>query len=401
MARLPTPGSDDGTWGTVLNDFLAVAHDSGGGLKAGAVSSSTIQDNSVSGSKLQDGSVTNAKLDSGAGSDGQVLTKDSASSGGFKWTSTAGTPDATTSTKGLVQLAGDLGGVGTAAAAPIISNNAITNGKIADNAVTSAKIADGTIVDADISASAAIAKSKLAALNIGDADVSAISESKVTNLTTDLAATEKTANKGTAGGYASLDGSTKVPIAQIPTGTTGTTVALGNDSRITGAEQTVNKGAASGYAGLNASTHVPTGQLGSGTADSTTFLRGDSTWVTVSGGGPAVTPTNGGGETYYDIGNSGTAATADLTNGNVQKLTLTGNCTLTLANPAAGAMRAMTLLVFQDGTGSRTITWPASVKWGIAGAPVLSTAATKMDIVSLFTVDGGTTWYGALGAKGY
>lgn len=46
----------------------------------------------------------------------------------------------------------------------------------------------GSVVDASVSASAAIAKSKLAALAIVDADVSAISESKITNLTTDLAA---------------------------------------------------------------------------------------------------------------------------------------------------------------------------------------------------------------------
>jgi hypothetical protein len=63
---------------------------------------------------------------------------------------------------------------------------------------------------------------------VGDSQVSSISESKVTNLTSDLAAKEATANKGAAGGYASLDGSTKVPIAQIPTGSSGTTVALGN-----------------------------------------------------------------------------------------------------------------------------------------------------------------------------
>jgi hypothetical protein len=25
MSRLPTPGSDSGTWGTVLNDFLSVS----------------------------------------------------------------------------------------------------------------------------------------------------------------------------------------------------------------------------------------------------------------------------------------------------------------------------------------------------------------------------------------
>lgn len=40
--------------------------------------------------------------------------------------------------------------------------------------------------------------------------------------------TELVANKGQANGYASLDASTKIPIAQIPTGSSGTTVAIGN-----------------------------------------------------------------------------------------------------------------------------------------------------------------------------
>lgn len=33
MARLPTVGSDDGNWGTVLNDFLSQSHNSDGSLK--------------------------------------------------------------------------------------------------------------------------------------------------------------------------------------------------------------------------------------------------------------------------------------------------------------------------------------------------------------------------------
>ncbi|HJP96515.1 MAG TPA: glycosyl hydrolase family 28-related protein [Candidatus Saccharimonadales bacterium] len=38
MARLPNPGSDAGTWGTVLNDFLSVAHNSDGTLQSSQVS---------------------------------------------------------------------------------------------------------------------------------------------------------------------------------------------------------------------------------------------------------------------------------------------------------------------------------------------------------------------------
>jgi hypothetical protein len=115
----------------------------------------------------------------------------------------------------------------------------------------------------------------------------------------------------------------------------------------------------------------------------------------------AVQVVNGGGETYSDAGNSGAALSINLANGNVQKLTLTANCTLTLTSPATGAMRSVTLLVFQDATGSRTITWPGTVKWGTAGAPTLTTTASKMDLVSLFTIDGGTNWYGVAGAQGF
>lgn len=44
---------------------------------------------------------------------------------------------------------------------------------------------------------------------------------------------EQAANKGVANGYASLGATVQVPIAQIPTGQTGTTVPLGNDARFT------------------------------------------------------------------------------------------------------------------------------------------------------------------------
>ena len=42
MARLPTPGGDDGTWGTVLNDYLSQVHAADGTLKASVVTTSQI-----------------------------------------------------------------------------------------------------------------------------------------------------------------------------------------------------------------------------------------------------------------------------------------------------------------------------------------------------------------------
>ena len=46
---------------------------------------------------------------------------------------------------------------------------------------------------------------------------------------------ENSTNKGAANGYASLDAGTKLPIAQIPTGVTALTVAIGNDARLSDA----------------------------------------------------------------------------------------------------------------------------------------------------------------------
>lgn len=82
-----------------------------------------------------------------------------------------------------------------------LHDDAVTTVKIADDSITSAKIVDGTIVNADISASAAIAKSKLAALNITDSDISsgaAIDQSKVANLTADLSGKAATVHTHTA-----------------------------------------------------------------------------------------------------------------------------------------------------------------------------------------------------------
>jgi hypothetical protein len=82
MPRLPKPGEDDGTWGGILNEFLEVEHNDDGSLK-----------------------------DSGALSDYATKTyADSAAA--------AGTPDATTSTKGKIQLTGDLAGTATSPTVP-------------------------------------------------------------------------------------------------------------------------------------------------------------------------------------------------------------------------------------------------------------------------------------------
>lgn len=99
---------------------------------------------------------------------------------------------------------------------------------------------------------------------------------------------------------------------------------------------------------------------------------------------------------------SGAALTLNLNTGNMHDITLTAApCTITFSNVATGTQASsLTLLLKQDGVGNRTVTWPAAVKWVNGTAPVLSTAASKADIVTLVTFNGGTTWYGVLSAKG-
>ncbi|MDN5274790.1 MAG: hypothetical protein JWP06_691 [Candidatus Saccharibacteria bacterium] len=129
MSRLPTPGRDDGTWGTILNDFLDVAHNPDGTLKASGVIASKADDTavvhntgneSISGTKTFQASpvVPTPTLGSQAANKSYV---DS--------TVSAGAPDASPTTKGIVQLTGDLGGTATSPTVPGLT------GKATDTAV--------------------------------------------------------------------------------------------------------------------------------------------------------------------------------------------------------------------------------------------------------------------------
>lgn len=104
----------------------------------------------------------------------------------------------------------------------------------------------------------------------------------------------------------------------------------------------------------------------------------------------------------HSVGNSGTSLTITANDSGTTKLiTLNGNCTFTLAGATNGELCSLELTLTQDGTGSRVVTWPGSVKWPSGTAPTLSTAAGAIDRVVLSTYNGGTAWYGDLVGKGY
>lgn len=106
---------------------------------------------------------------------------------------------------------------------------------------------------------------------------------------------------------------------------------------------------------------------------------------------------NGDYKEKVNTANTGTAYTINLSDGTIQLLTLTGNCTFTF--PTATAGKSFMILLKQDATGSRTVTWPAAVKWPSSTAPTLTTTASRLDKF-VFTADG-TNWYGSNGGQNY
>jgi hypothetical protein len=103
------------------------------------------------------------------------------------------------------------------------------------------------------------------------------------------------------------------------------------------------------------------------------------------------------------LGNSGTATSIDLRQGNVFSATLTGNCTFTLTNSNANSNRgsSFTLILTNDATAGRTVAWAGGAFRFPGGASSLSrtTTANAVDIWAFFTPDNGTTYYGNIVMK--
>ncbi len=114
-------------------------------------------------------------------------------------------------------------------------------------------------------------------------------------------------------------------------------------------------------------------------------------------------------ETVYAGGNTGASPAIDEANGNTQSWTLDNNATFALpADAGLQAGTALTLILTQDGTGSRTGAFQVSgattnVKWAGGTAPTLTTTASRADIVCFVTFDGGATptWYGFVAGQDF
>ena len=114
-------------------------------------------------------------------------------------------------------------------------------------------------------------------------------------------------------------------------------------------------------------------------------------------------------ETVYAGGDTGATPTIDEANGNTQSWTLNNNATFALpADSGLQAGTALTLILTQDGTGSRTGVFQVSgattnVKWAGGTAPTLTTTASRADIICFVTFNGGASpvWYGFVAGQDF
>jgi hypothetical protein len=127
-----------------------------------------------------------------------------------------------------------------------------------------------------------------------------------------------------------------------------------------------------------------------GTASTPQFAR---LGLGTGAGASAVLTTTGQLNTgYYSNGNSGSGTvTIDWTNGMEQYITLTGTPTFVFNNPISGVDHYRLTLI-QDGSGSRTVTWP-TIKWQGGSTPTLTTGATKADVCTF--IYNGSGYYGS------
>jgi hypothetical protein len=97
---------------------------------------------------------------------------------------------------------------------------------------------------------------------------------------------------------------------------------------------------------------------------------------------------------------SATAMVITWSASNVQRLTMTANVTVA---PGMGSYvdgQTLNIFITQDGTGSRTMTWPSAWKWVNGSVPVLSTAPGAVDLLTITFRATTASFYASL-AKGF
>jgi hypothetical protein len=108
---------------------------------------------------------------------------------------------------------------------------------------------------------------------------------------------------------------------------------------------------------------------------------------------------NGTLESYQEkVQVVGTVSTSthniDLSQANIFDITLGANVTFTFTNPpASNFSKPATIILRQDSAGNRLATF-TNARYTDGVLPQLSTGANQIDVLSYFTVNGGSFWFG-------